>query len=90
VHIQDHLAFVERSWETPVPIFIVIGESIRQTRSLGAYAYGFFGDILESGEPQEAPYLRVVMAGAHSSITMLEVKRGFGSNGKLLLMVLYA
>ena len=35
-------------------IFVIIGQSIRQTRSLGVYAYGFFGDMLESGKLEEA------------------------------------
>ena len=46
--------------------------------------------VLELDGPGVTPYLRVVIAGPHSSITMLEVNNGLGSAGKLLQIALYA
>ena len=88
--VQYRLLFEELFGDLPVPTFIVISWSIHQTCSLGFYPHCHFGHRLESGELGGTSYLRVVIAGPHSSIKMLEVNSGLGSNGRPLPIALYA
>ena len=82
--------FVKLIWEIPTPTFIIVGWSIHQTGGLEVYPHCFFGHRLELGLFRVRPHLRVAIAGPHSSITMLEVNNGLGSNRTLLWTTLYA
>jgi len=90
MHVQYRLVIVEIFWKLRVPTFVIIGWSIRQACGLLVYPHRSFGHMLESGEWEGPSYSRVMIAGAHSSITILEVNNGLGSNTKPLSIVSYA
>jgi len=90
VHVQYCLVFEESFGRFPIPIFVIVRWAIHQARSLGIYPNSHFGHRLESGELRDASHSRVVIAGPQSSIIMLEVNSGLGSNGRSSAIALYA
>ena len=73
-----------------MPIFVIIGQSVREVRRLRVHLPGFLGRDQGRVNLEGISNLRVAIAALHLSITMLDVNKGLGSTEKSLPIALYA